>query len=267
MSVVFLIGGTGNQLFTYASCQPRDKFSTVFLSPLMRKLLNWTQHEQILTYQKPKFITQALALLVLCVDVVIAKSAGKSLLTTFDTRQIKTEPMLWEFCRLGYFQQSPEKRAITPITKQFKARKQRGQIVIHVRGGDLLAQEKTGQKAYGILGAAYYRTAILNAVTAIEKDGQSVEKLLVLTDDPSYAASLDLNAPRIPTPEIKTFALSTTISIAVGAHWFISSSSTLSYWMIRMRHGVNSVAPSPFQLRHDYPALENCIRLELDETQ
>lgn len=264
MSVVFLIGGTGNQLFAYAASHPRDTFSLFFLRRPVRRILGWTSHEQVLRYPGPGPVGHGLAFLALCLDIPLAALTGKSLFSTLDTRKIKARPMMFECARMGYFQQAEERRDVAELAAQIAPVSKPGRIVLHVRGGDLLALERVGQNAYGILDGRYYRAGITRALSDLAHRGQPATGLLVLTDDPDHAGTLDLAVDGAPAPDIRACPLGETLSLAVGADWFVSSNSTLSYWVLRLRQGRRSVAPQPFQRRGDYPLPETCLRVPMD---
>ena len=101
MQVTFLIGGTGNQLFQYASAPPDAVMSTFFLQPGVRSVLGWTQHEQFIQYEEPSIIELILALGVLGFDLILAKLAKISLFTELDTRRLKARAKIKPMVRLG----------------------------------------------------------------------------------------------------------------------------------------------------------------------
>lgn len=264
MSVVFLIGGTGNQLFAYAASDPKDTFSEIFLHRAVRRTLRWTLHEQVLHYPRPNMLMHGFALLVLAVDTILAALTGLSLFSTLDTRRIKARPLLFEIARLGYFQQAPERRDVGELADQFPPVIEAGQIVLHVRGGDFLVSEGAGESAYGVLGQRYYRAGIAVALADLARREQPTSRILVLTDDVGHASALDLVVEGGQPAEIRNCPLGETLSIAVGADWFVSSNSTMAYWILRLRKGLRSVAPQPFQRHRDYLLPDDCVRIPMD---
>lgn len=263
MTVTFLIGGTGNQLFSYSTSGEQDKVSTVFLHPWVRRLLGWTQHEQVFFYEHPGLIRHIVAIGALFLDFILANVFGISLFTQFDTRRLKVSARLLQFARIGYFQTAPIQRSLEPLALQLAPVKTSGLIVAHVRGGDLLALERAGENIYGLLGSAYYQSGIRFAVEGILRGGGTANRLLVLTDDIGYANSLDLEVAGTMVPEIRRVPLGETLSLSIGADWFISSQSTLSYWIVQLRQGIQSVAPQPFQERRDYILPSSTARIQV----
>lgn len=256
MAIVFLIGGTGNQLFTYSSSEENDKMSTFFLSPMVRKLLRWTNHEQILTFEKPNVVHHSVALLCLLCDSALSVIFKISLFTEFDTRSIKKFPLLYRVASVGYFQQSARRRDLGEIANQFKTSPEPGLTVVHVRGGDLLKIRDTQSDVYGQLTSKFYCAAI----DSIPQEHR--QRLTVVTDDVPYAKSIfegqsiELN--------IISLDLQSTIGVSLAADYFISSNSTLSYWIACMREEMETIAPLPFQKRHDFDFPENVSRLKAD---
>lgn len=252
MQVTFLIGGTGNQFFQFASAPAEGKMSTLFLNPSVRQLLGWTQHEQFIEYDGAGPFRSTFSLGLLAIDLILAKLFKLSLFTQLDTRGVSLTPKVKPLVRLGYFQSAPLGRSLGPLARQFAPVVEEGTIALHVRGGDLLALERAGRNDYGLLDDAYYRKGITQVRDILREQGRSPTKLLVLTDDPEYAATRDLNVEGVPEREIQHIPLKETLARAVGAEWYISSNSTMSYWIVQLREGQRSFAPEPFQKRRDY---------------
>jgi len=202
-----------------------------------------------------------LTVFVVAVDFLLISSIGISLFTEFDTRGIKARPRLGTLAKIGYFQEMPMRRSLAPLVAQIVAAPGRGVIAIHVRGGDLLSP--AGRATYGIPSDAYYRAGVEIAVAEITQNGGKVEQVIVLTDDPEHAATLDLAVAGAPTPDIMHCELSDTLARALGACWFVSSNSTLAYWIVHFRQGLRCIAPVPFQERRDFrlPAAARRIAL------
>lgn len=252
MAVVFLIGGTGNQLFSYAASEVDDPVSTLLLRKDVRQILGWTQHEQVLQFAHPALLEHFCALTVLCLDLILAKFFRLTLFTELDTQRLKISPRLKTLARLGYFQIAPERRSLSPLARQIAPVTEPGLIALHIRGGDLLELERAGKNVYGLLDSTYFNASIHVACVSMAREGRTPTRLLVLTDDPKFAASMDFSAYGVPKAEIQHAPLSETLARAVGAEWYISSNSTLSYWIVRLRDGQRSIAPQPFQKRYDY---------------
>lgn len=253
MALVFLIGGTGNQLFEYVSSDQGDVFSTLFLRKVTRNLLGWTNHEQIFRFENPGLAHHLFGVLLLLFDFILAKLLNISMFTEFDTRSLRLEPMLQKRVRLGYFQNAPERRSAVHLVNQLEPLPESCAVVLHIRGGDLLSSgNNAGQNGYGKSSGTYYRTGIKAAVAEMEAEGRRPNRILVLTDDPEYAATLELAITGLPVPEIKKYSLSETLARAIGAEWFVSSNSTLAYWIVQFREGERCVAPMPFQKRRDF---------------
>lgn len=264
MAIVFLIGGTGNQFFQYAASAPEDMFSGFFLGAVVRRALKWTNHEQTLSFPWAPPSLQVVALIILALDVLLARLFGFSLFSTLDTRRLKMLPCLAELNRFGYFQEVPERRDITELASQISPTVNRGKIVLHVRGGDLLTIEREGRNLYGILDRKYFVNALKQAKEAIRSGGTGEVVRLVVTDDPDYAATLNLGSNDKEPVNIVSPPLGETLAVAVGADWFVASNSTMSYWIVRLRGGKNCIAPKPFQKRRDYELPERTTRLAVD---
>jgi hypothetical protein len=256
MAIHFLIGGTGNQLFQYTASKEGDKFSMVLLHPISRKLLNWTNHEQILDYPSPNFIQHTLSISLLLIDLVLFKIAKKTLITELDLRKGKCTPIFRRQIYLGYAQEATPQQDLEKIRDQLlstsSANKTRD-MVIHIRGGDL----KTGgsfNNTYGSLRPAYYATAI-SLIHAGKAD------VAVITDDPQYAKEVMTQAAPEIDAEILTLPLRETITTGITATNFISSNSTLSYWICQLRKkGLTTIAPRPFQRNKDFNFKETTTR-------
>ena len=264
MAIVFLIGGTGNQFFQYAASAPEDVFSGFFLDPAVRRAFKWTHHEQALSFPWAPQSLQVLALIILALDVMLARLFGFSLFSTLDTRSLKMLPCIAELNRFGYFQGNPERRDFTELARQISPTVRKGRIVLHIRGGDLVTIEREGRNVYGMLGCKYFIDALQKAKEIISADGTREITRLVVTDDPDYAASLNLESDVMEPVSIVSPPLGETLAVAVGADWFVASNSTMSYWIVRLRGGKNCIAPEPFQKRRDYDLPDKTTRLAVE---
>jgi hypothetical protein len=264
VALTFLIGGTGNQLFQYSTSGPTDRFSCFFLNKYIRKYLKWTNHDQIIRYPMASIFVQTVSIIILLSDLILAKFFKITLFTHLDIRKFKIRPSLRCWIRLGYFQECVEKRNISDLGEQFTKSENIADIVVHIRGGDLLKLERSGTSIYGILNGEYYLRSLkkINA-EVLPKDYKKLE-LVIVTDDVEYASSLNLNESNEYKMKIISVPLNQTISIAMSARWYISSNSTLSYWITKMRSGKNSIAPIPFQNNLDLEFPNSTIRLGVD---
>lgn len=264
MAIVFLIGGTGNQFFQYAASAPEDVFSGFFLHRVVRRVLKWTSHEQSLDFPWAPKSVQVLALMILALDILLARLFGVSLFSTLDTRRLKIRPSVVELNRFGYFQDAPERRNFTELSRQISPTVNKGSVVLHIRGGDLVTIEREGRNVYGLLDRTYFIHALKHAKAAIPAGGASEVVQWVVTDDPDYAASLNLGTGGHEPLNILSPPLGETLALAVGADWFVASNSTMSYWIVRLRGGKNCIAPKPFQKRWDYDLPDETTRLAVE---
>jgi hypothetical protein len=264
MAIIFLIGGTGNQFFQYAASAPEDVFSGFFLDPVVRRALKWTNHEQSLHFPWAPKSLQVLALITLALDVLLARLFGFSLFSTLDTRSLKMRPSVVELNRFGYFQDAPERRDFAELARQISPAFHKGRIVLHIRGGDLVTIDREGRNVYGMLDREYFIAALKRAKEAIPSESAGAVVRLVVTDDPDYAASLDLGSDSNEPVNIQCLPLGETLALAVGADWFVASNSTMSYWIVRLRGGKNCIAPKPFQKRWDYDLPDKTTRLAVE---
>ena len=115
--------------------------------------------------------------------------------------------------------------------------------VIHIRGGDIPNLEASRNIGCGILPPEYYRQAIAFISELIKR------KFLVITNDVVYAKSILNN-----DVEFQSASLVDDFRAGVFAAYYVSSSSTLSFWIIRCRErqGLPSVLPKPFSKNHNF---------------
>lgn len=260
MAVIFLIGGTGNQLFQYARSKEHDKFSTLFLSRPVRAMLGWTQHEQLFKFPAPSIVSSIIALIILCIDLGLAKLFRISLFSTLDLRSLKMVPKCTEFVFVGYAQDLGDRnfRDFSQLRQQIvgQGRIHPYQVVMHVRGGDILANERAGGNTYGLLTSEYYKRALNEA----PKTGQ----ILVLTDDVLYANTIVNDLAMDREFIVRREPLAITFELALSAKFFVSSNSTMSYWLLRLRGSAPGAAPIPFIKRGDMPLPESVARISLN---
>ncbi|MCP5395636.1 MAG: hypothetical protein H6918_02690 [Sphingomonadaceae bacterium] len=248
MAVVFLIGGTGNQLFQFTRAAPRDRFCTLFLQPRLRRWLGWTDHEQVLRFPAASPLACALALPMLALDVALVRLAGWSLFSRLDLRSVKARPMLTRLVQAGYFQDAAQTREASELGDQLAAQGEKApELALHIRGGDALAMERQGAARYGILPPDYFRAALAMA--------GDPDKVYVFTDDPAHARAICaesvLEGTRV---SYDSGDLGAMMRGCLSAKSFIACNSTLSWWLVQMRGADRpSIVPSPFTLALDLP--------------
>lgn len=209
---------------------------------------------------------QTIAVACLFNDLLLAHFFKFSLFTTFDLRRYKIAPYFKERIRIGYFQHFPERRGITQITEQFIRGPEENNIVIHIRGGDLLSIERAGKGSYGLLTRSYFQAGIDRAFSDIAGNcsREPSPSVFVVTDDERYARTLNLKTNTGSLVKICSPPLNETISIALNATKFVSSNSTLSYWLVRLRQHRSSIVPRPFQARREYSMPEKTMSIRVD---
>lgn len=191
MAVVFLIGGTGNQLFQFATAGDGDRFSGLFLRPWLCRLLGWTPHPRAFSLPAAPGWAVATALPVLLADLALARLAGVSLFTDFDNRLSTCRPRLRRLVAFGYFQRRPLRRDLAPIRAALEGAPPGPPLpvlAIHVRGGDLRSAGRMATHRYGLLPDSYYRRVLARAA----EDGalQGLREAVIFTDDPDRCRAL-----------------------------------------------------------------------------
>lgn len=244
MAIVYLSGGTGNHLFQFTRAQPEDRFSYAFISPVMNKVLGWTQHERLFDFPKASVLAQVFGLLVLAFDLPLAKLTGRSLFSKLDLRALKAEPLITRLVQFGYFQKLPATRDVQELSEQidsWKIKEGAGhQCAIHIRGGDVLALQASGRNSYGVLAPDYFEQSIVSL-------GRPA-KVTIYTNDRDYAEAM---IEQIGLSEVQftidTGSLDEMIAGCCAADGFVACNSTLSYWVLQLRGAERpSVAPDPF---------------------
>lgn len=284
MALVFLCGGTGNQLFQLAASQPGDRFSQAFLCGLFPRVLGWSCHEQVLALPAPSRGCEWGALAMLVLDGLLARLCGRALFTSFDLRSLKARPLLGRWLQLGYFQGRPPVRDLASLADQLLGARrgpdhpaairslgtaQAIDIAMHIRGGDILKLEAQGANPYGLLPADYFSRALAQALAAARAEGGAEgpcsgaagaslgggaafpgvrsRHLTVFTDDRPYARAL---LARISPPiavRIDDGPLPAMLAGCLAARCFIAGNSTLSWWIVQMRGADRlSISPAPF---------------------
>lgn len=263
MAIFYLIGGTGNQLFQYAASNTNDRFSTIFLSRSVRKALGWSDHPTVLSFSPRAGLRGFLGLCPLMLDVFLARVFGRTLFTQFDTKRLKTRPQLATLVRCGYFQDEPGQRDIAPLAQTFSSKVSHSQpIVVHIRGGDFVSVAKR-EKSPILLQPGYYADALEMAVKTLGERAEK-PKILFVTDDVDYAQRLIGCVKPELIFSVETFSLEETLSIASKAEIYVSSNSTLSYWIVRLRGDLPSFAPRPFGRNHNWIFQDAVVRVNAE---
>lgn len=242
MALVFLVGGTGNQLFQYSRSSRTDQFSTVFLKGLLPRVLGWSRHEIFFRFDEAADWKVAAALCVLPFELALARILKRTIASSIDLKFAKGRPLLSPRIKIGYFQDQSPLRDVGELRGQLASTHDAApNVAMHVRGGDVLRLEEMGNNPYGVLTADYYRSALARL-------GGSAHTVSIFTDDPEHAEQVigqledSGHTFRIETADLKEM-----MSRCLSAEYFVSSNSTLSYWIVEMRGAARrSVCPVPF---------------------
>lgn len=233
--VVFLLGGTGNQLFQISTSAEHAVFSPFFLRGIVRRILGWTDHEQIISPPQSNFFLTGFALLILAIDVLAYQVLGRTFRTDLNTRRITCLSRSTAWVRLGYFHHLPQIRSIEDIVSVSDGAASYD-VAIHYRGGDIIETRAQGVNDYGILSAGYY------AQIETLKAGSVV----VLTDDTAAAQAHFKYLDFCARATFLKVDLKETLQIALNAGAFVSCPSTLSYWICQLRGGKGCIVQTPF---------------------
>lgn len=244
MKTIFLIGGTGNQLFQLSHLNKNDRYSTFLLNKASRALLKHTDHESIV---KPNVsLVDWLLILFSIFDFALLKLIGKTLFTKFDVNACNSTP-LYNLIWIGYFQDNVgsshallEYFNISPHAIENTLEKKLKTLVVHVRAGDILSL-KTQDNPNGILSSDYYLKAFNRLNIAEDLD------ISIYSDNNIYAETIKtmFESNGIKS-QVKDATLDEMLMFSVQSNYFIASNSTLSYWISILRKGNNTVVPKPF---------------------
>lgn len=244
VATVFLIGGTGNQLFQYSRSKRQDRFSYAFLDGPLPKILGWTRHERLFDFPKASLLSEIVATVIVPFDLLLGKFFGRTLLTSLDLKAVRSEPLLTPAYRLGYFQRYAASRDVTELATQLAGTEGNEmsdrRVCMHVRGGDVLALEAEGENPYGVLTAGYYREAL----SGLKPDSG----VTVFTNDKRYAKQIIASLADLRLRlEVDDGDLVSMVSGCLKAEIFVASNSTLSYWIAELRgSGKTTYSPQPF---------------------
>lgn len=245
MAVVFLIGGTGNQLFEFATSEPEDTFSTLLLSRVACRFMKWKHHPQVIEFPQPRLLTHCRAVFLLLLDLILVRLGYKPLFTEFDTHAVQSDPKRRREIAVGYFMLRPFRRSIDPIRTQLERAESKIDTVVavHVRGGDARAATASGWTNYGQLRPMYFRRALRHATRCLSDDAA----VTFFTDDPDYCKGIIQSIGLDLRVSIDTSELKLMMSSSVCADTFIASNSSLSWWIVMLRgKDRTSIVPDPF---------------------
>lgn len=243
--MIFLIGGTGNQIFQLRS--QFDVYSCFFLKPSITGLLGWSKHPYVLKgLRSPSFLWVFTCLLFLVIDLAMLWLGCKPIFGQIDLRHAKGEGRL-KIYAIGYFQSNDKlndfRASILSESFNFNDQAENVPVVFHIRGGDVLSLGNIGKNAYGVLPPTYYYEALSNL------SDTEISDAYIITNDSAYAKSIFGSAAKIAGGTlIEDFRL------GVFSSRYISSSSTLSFWIVRCREyrKLKSVVPYPFSKSHHF---------------
>lgn len=254
MTKVFLIGGTGNQIFQYARSKKEDTFSLLFTHRRIRKLFNHTDHPQVLRFPRSNAIGTFFLLPLLVSDFVFVRFLGISLFTEFDLLNQTCAPRIKKLMSIGYFQEEIGERDIRDTLDVEMQKVRSDTVAMHIRGGDFLS----AKNAAGQLSPTYYENALKQALKV-----STPKSVTVYTNDRAYAEAVCSNLPRDLHYDFCDGALLEMVRDCVTAQTYISSNSTLSYWICRLRDTQQTtISPVPFTLARQLPTLEYSIHVE-----
>lgn len=234
--VRFLLGGTGNQLHQYMTSNPGSLYSNFFNSKFISILFKLSNHERFIDFPSiGVFHLMAIMPLVL-IDLFLSRFFSFSIFTNFDINFTKSYPLIHLF-DVGYFLNHPYQNSLPKLNNfdEYKELSEDHYACIHIRGGDLL--NSSAIEKYGKLDESYYKIAISNSKNL---------NFIVITDDIPYAKSLLANFDN--SFEFKNSSLIDDFYTGLHSKYFISSNSTLSYWIVRYRESFKnkSIVPNPF---------------------
>jgi hypothetical protein len=185
--IVYLIGGTGNIFFQLKKAYESSVdfvASDIFIKASVRRIFNQTNHNNI---QNEIFLIKTVLLklpqlLLLSIDLLLAKLFGFALFTTIDIRNISATPLVYSYIFFGYFQEEVSLGSIQGVKNIIKPYfckdYQELDNVIHIRGGDFLDVNWS-------LDFEYYRKAVQEFIEEGEGDF-----FTVVTNDIGYSQQL-----------------------------------------------------------------------------
>lgn len=247
--IIFLIGGTGNQFFQLGRYGVTSVlYCDIFLKPFFSRIMGFTLHERFFDNNEYYTRFSYFHTLILFFDLLLFKVIKKTLFTQLNINFGKSSPLIKLFYVLDYcvgIQPSHDLSFLFDSLNNTLSNK----CILHIRGGDLI-RSKTALAKYGKLTLDYYRSALDKLTT------EELNKVYVYTDDPEYAQTL-LNDYELLEYEIVSVSLKDTIKDILLCEYFISSNSTLSFWLVNLRKDKYSIVPEPFWLTKDFKFSDN----------
>lgn len=243
VATVYLIGGTGNNLFQmYHGYKTANKIrlNKFFCLRFVRSLLKHKNHPFVLNDLLSEPAIRVFPNLLFLLDLFLYVITRKTMFTDIDLRGAKSKPVFsTKFC-LGYFQDYLSfdhdvlERMRHILKKPVIVESDKADNVVHVRGGDFLGKEND---TFGVLSDAYYHgiTTTLHGAPA-----------RVVTDDSRYAqAMLD----RIVANEwyIKRAGVLDDFWLMMESKRLYTSNSTFALWaaLLSAEKGERFI-PSPY---------------------
>ncbi len=261
MKIIYLIGGTGNQLFQLSHLKKGDDYSTLLLTSIVRRLLKQTNHINIVN-ESIKF-KHFLFLPLVFFDLFLLKFFSFTLFSRFDINFGSSRPLLLNLIWIGYFQESIGDNSnlidffsLPKLTNyNFEPT-----ISVHVRAGDIFEIDQN-KNPNGVLEFSYY----LKSIGLISDLSMHDYKIKIFSDNIEYAKIIKkvfFKAGYIS--DVVDVDLLTMINTCVNSTHFIASNSTLSYWISILRKGERTIVPSPFLKKKVLPDPFNFITVDVE---
>lgn len=261
MKIIYLIGGTGNQLFQLSHLKKGDDYSTLLLTSIARRLLKQTNHINIVN-ESIKF-KHFLLLPLVFFDLFLLKFFSFTLFSRFDINYGSSRPLLLNLIWIGYFQDFIGDNSnlidffsLPKLTNSnFEST-----ISVHVRAGDIF-QIDQNKNPNGVLASTYY----VKSLELIKDFSVHDYKIKIFSDNVEYAKIIkNVYLKAGYTSDIVDVDLLTMINTCVNSTHFIASNSTLSYWISILRKGDRTIVPSPFLKKKILPDPFNFLSVDVE---
>ena len=189
------------------------------------------------------------ALLIMALDLCLARFFGVSIATDFDLNFVKCKSRLHYFS-VGYFQHPEfvDPQNITNATEvpleEWGVYADVDAVVLHIRGGDALLEKN--QDIFSAPDLSWIRQKL--------KENLANEKLVtVVSNDHEYAERLLESFNEEHKISFKcNLTIEDTMSCALRSKHFIGSHSTLSFWICVLRQNVGKSSSIPDALMNDF---------------
>lgn len=196
-------------------------------------------------------MTDIFCLFLVFIDIIFFFLFKVTLFTEFQVRKIVSIPKVFNVCSVGYFQSfnffEELEDKLDKILNGLRIEPIENYVCLHLRGGDFLSNKATAE--FGKLSENYYKQSLgYGTQSARSVNSRS---LVILTNDKNHAKKFFISEDKkkIIAGDLEEF-----FSYALGARIFISSNSTLSYFIVLLRNRakMTSIVPSPFQLNKNF---------------